>query len=332
METTKCPNCGEEILAAAKKCKHCGEWLDKVTAIKTEQKEKLEEKKSTKKKPALAIILGISATVVVVVVILALALTNSFSSETKTDIIKKSILDIDYSISIGEALDNYKFFTKTEWREFTSTERREVVEFKGYYFKNDVVVLIQFKLNKDFKEDDEGRSFLVGYQSYSYESENGEKKEIEDDDLIDMIYKNKEIGRFAYLNVKKKTEIYIAGVNESFLAFLEEFVKNKNSQIALINKPLICNLTYSDEDGEIIEETKHLNETDLEETWNFLEKEMFFDGTKIVDDQQYYSIWDSSSNTIVYELGIPESGYMVKFVFKKQNNKWLLFEYEYNNI
>ncbi len=28
-ETKACPYCGEEILAVAKKCKHCGEWLDK---------------------------------------------------------------------------------------------------------------------------------------------------------------------------------------------------------------------------------------------------------------------------------------------------------------
>ena len=26
--TKKCPYCGEEILAIAKKCKHCGRWLD----------------------------------------------------------------------------------------------------------------------------------------------------------------------------------------------------------------------------------------------------------------------------------------------------------------
>ena len=28
-ETKRSPYCGEEILAVAKKCKHCGEWLDK---------------------------------------------------------------------------------------------------------------------------------------------------------------------------------------------------------------------------------------------------------------------------------------------------------------
>jgi hypothetical protein len=26
---TQCPYCGEEIADAAKKCKHCGEWLDR---------------------------------------------------------------------------------------------------------------------------------------------------------------------------------------------------------------------------------------------------------------------------------------------------------------
>lgn len=28
-ETKRCPYCGEEIMAVARKCKHCGEWLDK---------------------------------------------------------------------------------------------------------------------------------------------------------------------------------------------------------------------------------------------------------------------------------------------------------------
>lgn len=42
-ETMKCPYCGEEILAVAKKCKHCGEWLDgrriERNVVETEEEE-----------------------------------------------------------------------------------------------------------------------------------------------------------------------------------------------------------------------------------------------------------------------------------------------------
>lgn len=39
MEKTKrCPYCGEEILAIAKKCKHCGEWLDETHPLKETKK------------------------------------------------------------------------------------------------------------------------------------------------------------------------------------------------------------------------------------------------------------------------------------------------------
>ena len=33
-ETKQCPYCSEEILATAKKCKHCGEWLEESDKVK----------------------------------------------------------------------------------------------------------------------------------------------------------------------------------------------------------------------------------------------------------------------------------------------------------
>ena len=43
-EVKKCPFCGEEILVTAKKCKHCGEWLEG----KQGATEKIETKKDKK--------------------------------------------------------------------------------------------------------------------------------------------------------------------------------------------------------------------------------------------------------------------------------------------
>lgn len=44
MATKKCPYCSEEILITAKKCKHCGEWLEEKPQ---QEKNSFEERRSS---------------------------------------------------------------------------------------------------------------------------------------------------------------------------------------------------------------------------------------------------------------------------------------------
>jgi len=46
----------------------------------------------------------------------------------------------------------------------------------------------------------------------------------------------------------------------------------------------------------------------------------------------YNGAWDPGSSIIIYELRIPESGFLMRYTFKKYNNKWYLFKYEYSNV
>jgi hypothetical protein len=79
-EVIECPYCGEEILAAAKKCKHCGKWL--------------EENADTpvKNKSGMSIIVG--AIIVAAAVILGSVISGNSGSDNGDKVL---VVKIDYS-------------------------------------------------------------------------------------------------------------------------------------------------------------------------------------------------------------------------------------------
>ena len=92
-------------------------------------------------------------------IILALGLTGCGN----TGIVKDGILDIDKSVTVGQAFDKYKYFKKVEWDDFETENGRDIVEVKGTFSddyidtKNEIVqnklksviLTTQFQINKD---------------------------------------------------------------------------------------------------------------------------------------------------------------------------------------
>ena len=88
MEEKKlCPFCGKEILAVAKKCKHCGEWLDKEGTVSTQANPAhISEKKTGVKKWMIAIPLLLIAIIFGVI----FALSNHHSKSDTEKVIAKA--------------------------------------------------------------------------------------------------------------------------------------------------------------------------------------------------------------------------------------------------
>ena len=73
-----------------------------------------------------------------------LDLVGGGASTPRIDLVKNGILDFDKSITVGKALDNYRFFRSTAWKEFESDQGRNIVEFTGEF---DLFALAEEGLN-----------------------------------------------------------------------------------------------------------------------------------------------------------------------------------------
>jgi len=56
-----------------------------------------------------------------------------FATDDPIDFVKTGTLDLDDSVTVGDALDGYQYFGRTEWSYFETSQKRRIVEFKGYY-------------------------------------------------------------------------------------------------------------------------------------------------------------------------------------------------------
>lgn len=76
-------------------------------------------------------------------------------------LVKNGYLDFDKSITLGQALDGYKFFSKKEWKAYKTEQGRRVVEFVGEHDLNNPEfasskekfskdgIMFQFVINND---------------------------------------------------------------------------------------------------------------------------------------------------------------------------------------
>jgi len=142
------------------------------------------------------------STCMVMCIVLFTSCNNYISN---TDYIKNSFFVEDYSMNIGDMLDNYQYFTKTEWKEFTTERGQEIVEFNGYYYQKHIIVRIQFTINKDRLEDDKGATFKVSYVGHKFLYQN-DNESLYHPYLMSCIIENSEIIDFKWIENPIKYE------------------------------------------------------------------------------------------------------------------------------
>lgn len=99
-ETKNCPYCGEEILATAKKCKHCKEWLEINIAMSAQEITKQTKNPNSKRNFRFCVI---AALAIVAIVIIAFLTYSSDKPQITDEIDDKNLMEVPADIVTAES-------------------------------------------------------------------------------------------------------------------------------------------------------------------------------------------------------------------------------------
>lgn len=137
--TKVCPYCGQEILAVAKKCKHCGKWIEEATpiaAVESQPQGKTSSTKSTSiSKPIVCFVLF----VIIVVAGVLLFIGNLVDSKTYLSSLK-SQTEVRHDI-LGD--QEYEYYTTSSGQKYEG-EAWESNDLECVYMQEGMPVQMRF--------------------------------------------------------------------------------------------------------------------------------------------------------------------------------------------
>ena len=326
MDTKQCPCCGKEILAVAKKCKHCGEWLDenKNAAINSTPK-----RETVKKKSVMPMVFGITIGIILLAISLIWLSTHNKMSDEQ---LKKEIVGSYSFAETDDSEEDYSFtingtdvFKSNGVHESYGTMIMSFIDEDGdkSTLKYRYEIYGKYEIKKsyiiyDLKLENIGITLM--------QSDNREWSELMKDYILqmkhEMIVDNKE--KILELNDKylkteeysygeKRTSTYIrlsfTTESEDFATFIKTFVSDEKFQLERINFPL--------------------NSMQSKDEWFFLDSDIIFEGVREDTDSSFSGHFTKVSNyEYLYELGFSESDLIYRVSFTKINQKWMLTEFE----
>lgn len=96
-------------------------------------------------------------------------------------LVKDGMLEMDKSLTVGKAIDNYKFFKKTDWKLVTTDNGKKIVTAEGFIDTDkhpkinqqagvkSASMKFEFKINQD-------DTFELGWCGFAFEKNDGEKR------------------------------------------------------------------------------------------------------------------------------------------------------------